>query len=328
MKSKIIVVIKNKSVLTIFSLLFLLIELNAQDNPDFIKAVLKGDVKKVESMLNAGVSANSSSNGESALIHCAKVNSSWSTSLSILKLLLKHGADMNAWAIVEGTALTISITSGNIDFVKTLVENGVDVNFRHQYLVPAIFFAANSKHRNEILKILLENGADPNDRNSDSMTPLMLTSMTNNLDGCKILIEHGADVNVQREKKLGGEAPLFYAVQSGYFDIVKLLCDNGANVKLKKSDGTSPIHSTVHNMNPEIIKYLKEKGADINEKDKEGTTALMRAAYYNKIGHVKMLIELGATVNIKSKSKETALGNAKYNNNEEMINILKMSGAK
>jgi ankyrin repeat protein len=328
MKSGIIALIKNKLVLTILSLMLLFIELNAQDNPDFINAILKGDVKKVESMLNNGVNANSTYNRETALIHCAKVNSSWSTSLSILKLLLKHGADMNAIAIVGGTALTISITSGNIGFVKTLVENGVDVNYRHQYHVPAIFYAASSIHRNEILKILLESGANANDRNSDSITPLMLTSMTNNIEGCKILLTHGADVNAQRDKKLGGEAPLFYAVQSGYFDIVKFLCDNGANVKLKKSDGTSPIHSTVHNLSPEIIKYLKEKGADINAKDNDGTTTLMRAAYYNKIGHVKMLIELGANVNFKSKSKETALGNAKYNNNEEMINILKTSGAK
>ncbi|MDQ7817810.1 MAG: ankyrin repeat domain-containing protein [Melioribacteraceae bacterium] len=328
MKSEIIAVIKNKLVLTILSLMLLFIELNAQDNPDFINAILKGDLKKVESMLNNGVNANSTYNRETALIHCAKVNSSWSTSLSILKLLLKHGADMNAMAIVGGTALTISITSGNIGFVKALIENGVDVNYRHQYHTPAIFYAVSSIHRNEILKILLENGANANDRNSDSMTPLMLTAMTNNLEGCKILLAHGADVNTQREKKLGGEAPLFYAVQSGYFDIVKLLCENGANVKIKKTDGTSPIHSTVHNMTPEIIKYLKEKGADINAKDNDGNTALIRAAFYNKMEHVRMLIELGANINVKSKYGATALGDAKKNNNEEMINLLKKSGAK
>lgn len=328
MKSEIIAVIKNKLVLSILSVMLLFIKLNAQDNPDFINAILKGDLKKVESMLNNGVNANSTYNREAALIHCAKVNSSWSTSLSILKLLLKHGADMNAMAIVGGTALTISITSGNIDFVKTLVENDVDVNYRHQYHTPAIFYAVSSIHRNEILKILLENGANANDRNSDSMTPLMLTAMNNNLEGCKILLAHGAEVNTQREKKLGGEAPLFYAVQSGYFDIVKLFCENGANVKVKKTDGTSPIHSTVHNMTPEIIKYLNEKGADINAKDNDGNTALIRAAFYNKMEHVKMLVELGANINMKSKYGATALGDAKKNNNEEMINLLKKSGAK
>lgn len=61
-----------------------------------------------------------------------------------------------------------------------------------------------------VLKCLIENGADVNVRSADSKcTPLMTASEVNDLTVIKILLEHGADVHL---KDKNGLTSLHYAV--------------------------------------------------------------------------------------------------------------------
>jgi hypothetical protein len=59
----------------------------------------------------------------------------------------------------------------------------------------------------EIVKILLENGSDPNSCDENLFTPLMLTSYTNDAEIAELLIQHGADVNFKNES---GFSALFF----------------------------------------------------------------------------------------------------------------------
>jgi ankyrin repeat protein len=52
----------------------------------------------------------------------------WNGHLEIVKLLLEHGADVNAKMEGLGTALHLAASNGHLEIVKLLLENGADVN--------------------------------------------------------------------------------------------------------------------------------------------------------------------------------------------------------
>ena len=76
------------------------------------------------------------------------------------------------------------------------------------------------------LGFLLKKGADPNARDKNGVTPLILSASYRNTDAAEVLITVGADVN---QANNAGETPLIRAVQLRDLAMVRLLLQNKAN---------------------------------------------------------------------------------------------------
>jgi ankyrin repeat protein len=76
------------------------------------------------------------------------------------------------------------------------------------------------------LTFLLQKGANPNIRDKEGLTPLMLATQLRFVDGVKILLTNDADVN---ETNRQGESALIRAVQLRDSELVRLLMANGAD---------------------------------------------------------------------------------------------------
>jgi ankyrin repeat protein len=50
-------------------------------------------------------------------------------------------------------------------------------------------------------------------------------------------------------------------VASGYFDLMRLLVEHGADVHAQDASGEAPLRGTVHNVTPETVTFLVEEGA-------------------------------------------------------------------
>lgn len=87
----------------------------------------------------------------------------------------------------------------------------------------------------EVLKVLLEHGANPNYASPGGHSLLIEAIKKQNIEIVKILLNNGADVNY----KIRSQLPMFYAIQGeGNAELVKLLLNNGADLKspaLKRS---------------------------------------------------------------------------------------------
>ena len=115
----------------------------------------------------------------------------------------------------------------------------------------------------------------------------------------ELLLANGANVNNTAPKKgqyFTRTPPLIHAVKNNLFDIYKILIERGANVNLQDSEGTTPL---MHASDIKIVKDLISKGAIVNEKNNDGETALMLKYRSKNIELIKCLIENGADVNLK-----------------------------
>ena len=206
----------------------------------------------------------------------------------------------------------------------------------------------NSKPK-EIIE-LIEKGLDVNTIEENSgKTPLKYAlEFSNSAEVIKILIEKGADVN-SREK--GDYTPLVYAVKyHSNPEIIKLLIKNGACVynilKIAKENRTKnkdKIHKLIlinldflttdfwKTATLEMVKKGISEGADVNVKNTHNMTMLMFAAKYNNNDKIiKYLIEKGADVNPPQNSDfmTPLLYASGFSSNPEIIRILIEKGAK
>jgi len=113
--------------------------------------------------------------------------------------------------------------------VKLLLDRGADVNERDQVGTTALFWAAHRRNL-PMVRLLLDRGARVNARNSSGITPLMWAVLSEDPRVVHLLLEHGADVHVSVP---GLGTPLTLAqIGTQYLDrrhqIVRLLEQAGA----------------------------------------------------------------------------------------------------
>ena len=86
--------------------------------------------------------------------------------------------------------------------------------------------------------ILLLPDININLRDTKGYTALFIAAITNNIDIVRLLLENGADPNIPNNF---GYLPLNITAQNNLIDIVKLLIDNGADLNNTGSDKVSPL---------------------------------------------------------------------------------------
>jgi ankyrin repeat protein len=145
-----------------------------------------------------------------------------------------------------------------------------------------------------VIEKLLKAGADANQGNADGQTALLIVSRTSNLSVAKLLIGHGANVNVT--ERWHDQTPLMWAAAEKQPTMVKLLLDRGAKVdarsrlnnwtrmvtaepraQMRDVGGFTPLLYAAREGCLECVKLLLAGHADINLPDPEGVTPLIMA---------------------------------------------------
>ena len=132
----------------------------------------------------------------------------------------------------------------------------------------------------EVVKMLLNKGADVNSKTSDGITALIWATLNGHIEVVKMLIDKGANVNANEGN---GMTALIYASDKGYLDVVQSLLYKGADVNAKLSDGNTALIYAADKGYLDVVQALLNKGADVNAKASDGMTALDAA---KEGGHV------------------------------------------
>ena len=146
-----------------------------------------------------------------------------------VKLLVKHGANVNKRFHLGETAAMKAAGKGHFRVVRSLIESGANVNEASDYGGTALMKASYQKSSNQVytVKMLIELGADVNKRLFRGETAAIITAGKGHCDVVKVLIENGAKVNETSD--FGGTALMNAAYynqvlmqKSFYVGVIKL----------------------------------------------------------------------------------------------------------
>jgi hypothetical protein len=144
-----------------------------------------------------------------------------------------------------------------------------------------------------LVKSLLNEGANVNNRDGYYLkTPLQLATMSGHKDVVEVLITHGANVNTS------GTTPLHYASERNNIEIARLLIAKHSDVNAKNAVGDTPLHLAVRNNDRNIVELLIANDADVNARNNEGKRPVDDALLRNCKEVAELLITKGANVTI------------------------------
>ncbi len=184
----------------------------------------------------------------------------------------------------------------------------------------------------EIVKALIDQGADVNGRSKDGQTPIMIAAVLGHLETVKYLAEKGADIDVVDEKSM--MTPLHAAVAFSYTAMITLLIKKGADTsKISREHTASTLAAFMGKV--EAMKAIIEAGGNVNAKNKDQMTALNIAAVQGNADIVKLLLKADADLEFQARYKEsglniaggTALIQAARKGHTEIVKLLLEAGA-
>ncbi|KID61686.1 Ankyrin repeat-containing domain protein, partial [Metarhizium hybridum] len=172
----------------------------------------------------------------------------------------------------------------------------------------------------ELLKLLLDFGADPNTRDVTGSTPLLLAAEAGHIKALRALLDYNADLNISNNR---GSMALHLAAQSGHVACINLLVKKGANIDAAKVDeipnrglcGITPLVLAVALERLSAVKALLRLGADIGR-------AVHIAALYGELDIFKAVHRKRPDPNIFDSGLGTLLSLAVTAESMDMISHL------
>jgi ankyrin repeat protein len=260
-------------------------------------AINHGDCALVQTLLNMGADPNQPVYGRNALLHAAACGFP-----KVVELLLDHGARIDEISRYDGvSALSFAAQAS---FLRT-----------PEYPNPQ---AAQRRNYPEVVRLLLERGADLQSRDSYEATALYHAIINRQLDIAVMLLDHGGANQTSFVNREG--SALHAAATSGMTEIVPRLL---AHINAPDLLGRFPLALAAGNGHRDMVELLIHNGADVNSIDSSGWTPLVHAAYYNRANVVRLLLDTSADRNMEEYSVQKVLPLLVSQRFESVVKMLK-----
>ncbi|MDP0561745.1 MAG: ankyrin repeat domain-containing protein [Candidatus Endonucleobacter sp. (ex Gigantidas childressi)] len=198
-------------------------------------------------------------------------------------ILFAHGID----------CLKLAVASGDCQLIKYLsLEKNMDISDKPDLVLVAIL--ANNF---ETVKCLIDDlGADINDTSSILGSPIEVAINSHNAMMVDHLIKHGVKIDKASSPRL-----LLLAVSQKNCSVIQCLIDHKALIN-EGIAGLSPLHVAVMMEDMNVIKCLCENGADINNKHDNNSSPFDMAEHYGQ----KEIVTYFKTISLRSDQENTA----------------------
>ena len=234
------------------------------------------------------------------------------------RLLIAAKADVNQTTEYGWTPLLTAVNNRNYRLAKLLLDNGANPNLANKGGWTPLYIATDNRNIEggdypvpkadldhlELIKALLEKGADPNARVKDN-------TLTRTIFTMQWFYENGATAFIR-------------ASQSSDTALMKLLLDYKADPKavtaqgdnaLTASAGIGWVDGVTYERSPqenlEAVRMLLDLGLDPNGSNQEGRTPLMGAALKGRTNVIQLLVDRGARLDTRDRgSRDTHIPGA------------------
>ena len=176
--------------------------------------------------------------------------------LEVVQMLLKGCIGMDGEHAIKTSTLSYALLFENEKTAKALLEAGTKLPEQKPYLNQATW------SNDSFPELLLENGANPNEKGRNDEMPLHWTVRNGQVYATKLLLEKGAKPNSVSKY---GTTPLHCAALMGYERIVNILLDKGAKPDCEDNDGWTPLHAAALKIRNCTVEILEKKTKDSNQ---------------------------------------------------------------
>ncbi|NXY16601.1 ASB18 protein, partial [Atrichornis clamosus] len=207
------------------------------------------------------------------------------------------------WSLEErrelSTPLCLAARRGHPDCLRHLLRRGADPNLAPGGQGP-LHEACLGGH-SDCVELLLEYRADPNLRSDEGMAPLHLCTTQDSLGCARLLLRHGAAVELPSEA--GGDTVLHVAARHGLCDHARLYLRRRALVNARNAQGETALGvlcgqaSGVGEDPLQLFRLLVAHGADVDARDERRRSPLHRACGAAKAELARLLLRRGADAN-------------------------------
>jgi ankyrin repeat protein len=166
--------------------------------------------------------------------------------------------------------------------------------------------AASAEGHIDVARVLLDHGADVNLANERGRVSLRsaydgrhLRHDDRHIEVMRLLIERGTDVDMLEGSAFG--TLLHDATWKGLTKVVSLLLQHKANVNARGDRNRTPLHFASQEGPPEVVRLLLEHGADVDAKDISSYTPLDYATHFQRHEVVHLLLEHCASCDVYSR---------------------------
>lgn len=189
----------------------------------------------------------------------------------VVKRLIQAGADINAEDRYHNTPLLMAIRFGQQGIVALLLDSGPTESanraLHEMFVSPAA--------KDSLVAIQQKILASPLvvQKDAEGLQALLVKAIeTSRIPVVKYLLKNGTSVD-----GVAGQVPLLIAAQKGAIETVKLLVAHGANVNVANAEGKTALMFSVTSGQLPLVQYLLDSGANIDATDVNGLTALRMA---------------------------------------------------
>uniref|UniRef100_A0A7S1XVD9 Uncharacterized protein n=1 Tax=Phaeomonas parva TaxID=124430 RepID=A0A7S1XVD9_9STRA len=191
----------------------------------------------------------------------------------------------------------------------------------------------------EIVRCLLERGADTDVSRYAQRSPLHVAALAGNVAVAKLLLDGASTA----QRGADGETPLHCAATEGYVDMARLLLDRGADPNLTDNDSRTPLHLAAMETTPltasapffsgasrgsiAVADLLLIRNANVRAVDALGRTPLHYAVTKRKGQMVELLLAGGALPHARDSHGEYPLHRAARIGNDHCAQLLLQAGA-
>ena len=191
-----------------------------------------------------------------------------------------------------------------------------------EFLKRGVWIAARDGQADRIVDLLLnvdgENVVNEvlnyhKEEKEHNTAPLIIAVCKGNEEVVDVLLIFGVDIEhkgtiVYDNDTYPGVTALWCAALFGYYNIVKILVRNGANVNNPTEHGSKPLGPACFYDRLKIAQYLVENGADVNNATNDTkNTSLIEACGEGHYGMVQYLLEQGADPDCLTTDGRTAI---------------------
>lgn len=292
----------------------------------FHQAVKDNNLDEVKNLLKMGDSVNvSNSDGETSLATAAKLKNQALVDCLLPYYVKERSKDINSFEEKIHLALLSAIKNNDVITVHALLEFGANPNFVMPGSVSPLSCAINRGSKYEVIKQLLQHGADPKELlESEKMTTaLHYAVIESDYDYVREILEKckrdDAVLNINI-RDAQGKTALHYATINGDVEMMKLLLEAGANPDIQDNQLKTPLHYAAISKNEESIRNLLSHKANSNIQDSDGNTGLHYAMQitYDRHGnllkpgpdYIQLFLDAGARKELKNNQMRTPYDNA------------------